>query len=156
MCQNCDAGYFCLEGSVRADEWDCANATDPTPENKYCPRGTGPHALPVPRGYYSVPRDRELRRNREGALKCPGISNCLKGIQYPGLLWIRGDCAEGAKEQGDNAHTPVYVNEAAEGIQLGVDQVILSPYVRDTHVTHSRSCVQTHVTHFYSCRNPGT
>jgi len=130
LCKKCAAGYLCTEGSATPYEYDCVNVSETRPENYYCPEGTGPRPKLVPDNHYSTPKGDEYDRNREDIEKCPKISNCLYGIEYPGLLWLEGDCAEGTKEEGDggNARTIVKVDEAAPYVSVGLPQAVLSPY----------------------------
>ena len=130
LCSKCAAGYVCTEGSATPYEYDCVNMSETRPENYYCPEGTGPRPILVPENYYSTPKDDEYDRNRQSIAKCPKISTCLYGIEYPGLLWLEGDCAEGTKEEGDggNARTIILVDEAAPYVSVGLPQAVLSPY----------------------------
>ena len=97
----------------------------------YCPAGTGPRAVTVPKNYYSIPADEFYSNNREAIVKCPRLSNCLDGIEYPGLLWIGGECAAYAEADGENSRAYVYVNEGVAGVPVGAGQSILSPYPVD-------------------------
>jgi len=111
------------------------------PENYYCPEGTGPRPNLVPDNYYSTPKGDVHDRNRKDIEKCPKISNCLYGIEYPGLLWLEGDCAEGTKEEGDggNARTIILVDEAAPYVSVGLPQAVLSPYPVEFTLASSRN-----------------
>lgn len=98
-CSDCSAGYICLEGSSKKDEYDCSNDTYPYPYQFYCPAGSA-FKLKVPSGFYSTPEDVSSYYNRVSYAACPKTSVCERGIQNTQFIWDTGTCAVGADSSG--------------------------------------------------------
>ena len=129
VCQLCDAGYLCAAGSIRADESDCVNATEPNPEAFYCPAGSFKRTR-APDNWFTTPQSTDFTRNRQAAEPCPRTSQCVDGLQTSSLLWDTGDCATGLDKSGTGVATraAVSVDEATDGALVGSKQTVLSPY----------------------------
>lgn len=129
VCELCDAGYLCAAGSIRADESDCVNATEPNPEAFYCPRGSFKRAR-APDNWFTTPESLDYTRNRQAAEPCPRTSQCVNGLQTSSLFWDTGECATGVDKNGRGVATraAVSVDEATDGLLVGTKQTVLSPY----------------------------
>ena len=96
---NCDAGYFCPEGTNRKNIENCAPEESEIPESYYCPEGTTTRRTTIDTshgilGTYSVDKDGQFGNsmNRVAELPCPLGKVCKKGIIYGDYQYSSSKC----------------------------------------------------------------
>eukprot|EP00750_Incisomonas_marina_P004846 INCI13503.2.p1 GENE.INCI13503.2~~INCI13503.2.p1 ORF type:complete len:1461 (+),score=200.99 INCI13503.2:175-4557(+) len=79
VASQCEAGYFCPEGSVSQRQVECGHV------QLYCPAGSS-IPIPVDEGYYTVPdpgaMDNRANTSQAGQILCEPGHYCIGGVKY--------------------------------------------------------------------------